>query len=984
MIDRISPIAFCEDDIVVSLSNTNAVQVRPSDIDAGSRDNCDARDITYEIRRLVPEDCSPTDTAFYSDWGPFADIDCCDVGKLVTVELRVTDKSNNSNRCVSRVRVRDNIRPICIAPFNVSVDCDALSNGFNPNSIQALQTSFGVPTIRDNCGAEWKELAPLVNLDNCNIGTITRTFRATDNSGNTSSGLCQQVIEVEAVFDYSIKFPADATASCGNMSQDSIAFIERGCDMLSVSVTDSELLVSPEGCYKIERLYRVINWCEYDGISSPIVVPRDADCDGIPGDEDVWVNVERDGKVYFDRNSNPNDSIPIIDSLTTNCDGLIGNPYGYWISSQEKSAIQSRGFWTYTQFISVIDVEAPVLNFTALDPVCSENNACDALVSYPFMVAETCTPDDLTISVIVDINDDGNNDYVLLGNEIGGTYPNYVINGTFPLGDHRFFLTVRDGCNNVSRAELSFTVIDCKAPAPACRDGIIVELSRLATPIDLDGDMMDDLASAYAAADNFILRSTADCSGPVTYSINRVGNPAKVDQDTILLTCKDEGIALVEVHAWDAVGNHDFCQTFVNVQNNADACREIPKGAIFGIIATETDIPVKDVEVQLSGSVRNMQISDVNGIYNFQELEEGNDFTVTPRMDGNDRLGVTTFDLILIRKHILGAQPLGSPYKMIAADANRSQSITVLDLIRLQKLILGIDIELVDNTSWRFVDANFKFPRPDQPWTTAFPEVININNLDREFYDGNFVAIKVGDVNNSVRPATINGTEVRSNRSQVFLDLETDEFMLGEQLVVPVRLKDLEKLEGFQFGLAYDRSALSLQDIELGQLASQNIALFEQEGMLTTSWYQDNQLIDPNQPLFTLHFEALATDRLSEKLKLTSRITQVEAYDKVGAQKDIALRFKQQTQRSQHFELFQNWPNPVGAETYLSFYLPKAVEGQLVISDQNGVVLKRITGDFGAGNHTQRLITHDLPTGVLYYSFESKDFSQTRKMVIIR
>jgi hypothetical protein len=38
-------------------------------------------------------------------------------------------------------------------------------------------------------------------------------------------------------------------------------------------------------------------------------------------------------------------------------------------------------------------------------------------------------------------------------------------------------------------------------------------------------------------------------------------------------------------------------------------------------------------------------------------------------------------DLVLISKHILGLEPLNSPYKMIAADANKSNSITTFDIV---------------------------------------------------------------------------------------------------------------------------------------------------------------------------------------------------------------------------------------------------------------------------------------------------------------
>lgn len=72
--------------------------------------------------------------------------------------------------------------------------------------------------------------------------------------------------------------------------------------------------------------------------------------------------------------------------------------------------------------------------------------------------------------------------------------------------------------------------------------------------------------------------------------------------------------------------------------------------------------------------------------------------------------GVTTWDLVLISRHILGVQLLGSPYKIIAADANANQSVTTLDMVAIRKIILQLESEFPDNTSWRFVDKDFVFP----------------------------------------------------------------------------------------------------------------------------------------------------------------------------------------------------------------------------------------------------------------------------------
>ena len=73
------------------------------------------------------------------------------------------------------------------------------------------------------------------------------------------------------------------------------------------------------------------------------------------------------------------------------------------------------------------------------------------------------------------------------------------------------------------------------------------------------------------------------------------------------------------------------------------------------------------------------------------------------------RNGVSTLDLVRIQKHLLGIEALSSPYDLIAADANNSESVSAIDLVELRKLILGIYTELPANQSWRFVDKGFLF-----------------------------------------------------------------------------------------------------------------------------------------------------------------------------------------------------------------------------------------------------------------------------------
>jgi hypothetical protein len=51
-------------------------------------------------------------------------------------------------------------------------------------------------------------------------------------------------------------------------------------------------------------------------------------------------------------------------------------------------------------------------------------------------------------------------------------------------------------------------------------------------------------------------------------------------------------------------------------------------------------------------------------------------------------------DLVKIQNTLLGIEPFTSPYDLIAADANNSQTVSAIDLVELRKLILGLYTEL--------------------------------------------------------------------------------------------------------------------------------------------------------------------------------------------------------------------------------------------------------------------------------------------------
>ena len=128
-----------------------------------------------------------------------------------------------------------------------------------------------------------------------------------------------------------------------------------------------------------------------------------------------------------------------------------------------------------------------------------------------------------------------------------------------------------------------------------------------------------------------------------------------------------------------------------------------------GHIETEEGISVGTVMVDLSGQASNSDVTGNDGDYAFNNLTNGFDYTVAPSRDEDPLNGVTTYDLVLIKQHILTTNPLNTSYKRIAADVNQSGTITTFDIVQLRQLILLMIDELPNSNSWRFVDADHVF-----------------------------------------------------------------------------------------------------------------------------------------------------------------------------------------------------------------------------------------------------------------------------------
>ncbi len=375
------------------------------------------------------------------------------------------------------------------------------------------------------------------------------------------------------------------------------------------------------------------------------------------------------------------------------------------------------------------------------------------------------------------------------------------------------------------------------------------------------------------------------------------------------------------------------------------------------------------------------------GDYNFI-LNNDDNYVITPERDDNPLNGVSTLDLIRINQHILQVAPLGSPYKIIAADINRSGEVTTFDLVNLRKLILHIDTEFNNNTSWRFVDAGFVFPNPNDPFETIFPEVYTINGLSEDM-QADFVAIKVGDVNCSASANDLVGdADDRTTEQPLLLQVKEQALNVGETYAVDFSLNEVEQLQGYQFTLQFDPAMLKFEELQLGDLpglSESNFGLqFVEQGFVTLSWHVSEKINVEQSKAFTMQFTSAANINLSEVISISSTYTKSEAYTALGIT-PVALAFETTNGLfTQQFQLFQNRPNPFKGETVISFQLPESGEGALTIYDLTGRVVKTIKSTFTAGYNEVALSSNELlGDGVYYYRLEVADQSAMRRMILL-
>ncbi|MBP6796189.1 MAG: T9SS type A sorting domain-containing protein, partial [Saprospiraceae bacterium] len=232
--------------------------------------------------------------------------------------------------------------------------------------------------------------------------------------------------------------------------------------------------------------------------------------------------------------------------------------------------------------------------------------------------------------------------------------------------------------------------------------------------------------------------------------------------------------------------------------------------------------------------------------------------------------------------------------------------------------------------------------------------------------------------------------EIRSTETGLIFEVEDQTFKAGDKVKVEFRSPNFAGMSGFQGTLSINNEELRIEnEIQAGSLKfnDQNIGKrWANEGIITMSWNEKTGIdIDSDKVLFTMTFKAEKDGKLSEVMRIGSQRTKAESYEGKGELGNLSIRFtKNGKEVSGTNTLYQNYPNPFDQRTVIGINLAQSTQGVMKITDIAGRVIRTIDREWSKGYNEIWLDKREVKaTGILYYSFESKEFKAVKKMIIM-
>ena len=312
--------------------------------------------------------------------------------------------------------------------------------------------------------------------------------------------------------------------------------------------------------------------------------------------------------------------------------------------------------------------------------------------------------------------------------------------------------------------------------------------------LEFDGksleDINEELEKAYTTAlTNFFVANKIDdpLNSLIRHQYSDVVTEKENGDLTILRAHNLIDFCHYQPHSEDGTGKYIFVQTIV--AKNLGSMKV--SGINFG--QSDTGIAINNMKlINESGksALINLteQVSIGTAISNTIQEQEWQNGVYKLEVDkfGSCATGVSSLDIVITIRHILGLETFDSNVKLIAADTDDNNKITTNDVVKMRRTVLGLD-DCNNDSNWRFYKSDLN---TDNTFDLSMKHDFDLSySINSGVTDVNIVALKKGDVNFS---AIDSETDFRSINTS--LTVENQKIKLGESYDIDLKLNEDTKV----------------------------------------------------------------------------------------------------------------------------------------------------------------------------------------------
>lgn len=1003
VVDLQNPILYCHD-IQVPLMENDTTKLYARMINFDYFDNCGISDTL--IRRLDTTCNMPQDTVF----GECITFCCADVVGFVRVEIKIIDIHGNEGVCEFNVDVKGNsTQKPEITCKDITVYLDA-NGSVTPDPYDALLT------LSADCGSPRLVLEP--NTFNCSdVGTVPANL-IVFNDANLSD-TCITMITVRDTIkptalckDITVNLDADGNARIDSNAVDNGSFAICGIDSMRINERDfgcNDIFSPIPVILTVVGINGLSDTCHANvtvrDITAPSCAAKDSllvldgsgmvsilaseiyigsldECPGVltfspisfsfdcstTGDTLVEITVTD----LSGNSSTCTSTLTIQDNNAPMCSArdttLFLDAFGLAkvaardIGNGSTDACgQILTFAPDTFYFDCSQIQDSLVTITVTDAG-GLSSMCMATITIEDKIPPKCNIPNRTLNL--ELDDTGQ---LILTAEMVGLQ----VSDNCSISDTIFTPSIFD-CSQVGVPDgipTTIKIIDSSSNSATCNLKITLKdvtppaIPMGVIPSDLTiscGSDISDL-SVFGTFDTSLVNDACGISSitlSVFYDTNSNGDTVRILRQ----------IVAVDVNEQSNIGGQTI-EIICPVQLPVDL-----GGAIF-LNDKALITPIPKVNLLLTSNT-NIQtaVTDNDGKYLFQKIEAADDVKIIPTKIDEWLNGISVNDLVLLQKHILGISKISDPYQMIAADVDRSQVISVGDMVDLQRLILQVTSSIEGNSVWRFVDANYQFEPGVNPLHAQFPEEIRIDETIENRNDINFIGVKIGDLDGSAK--IFKNTPLQSTTLDIRQVQDDDDEVLT-YLISTDPGQSINSLQlGLDLPLNWEVMLLRSEDAEV--IVEKN----HKNDRLNLLAYRLNDKDKAIDLILKIKKPNASTNGIEWNL---SNDYKSRAYTSFGQEMEIELNIIQAEIPIDSWAVSNIAPNPFSNSTMVELYSLNNANVEMRIMDQAGKLVKIIRQPVSKGINQYELTTSMFGnTGLYFIHFVQDDNHTVRKVLFMR